>query len=92
MERRTQFFPVGKQLCQGARVHDGAAQDMCAGLRALLEHHNRNVGALFKRQLFQPYRRGQTARATAYHDHVVFHRFTGAKLGQDFLIVHGGAH
>ncbi len=89
VEWRTQFFPIRKQFGQSLRVHDGARQNVGAGLGTLFQHHDRDVGALFGGQLFDANGSGQAGGATAYHDHVVFHRFTGAELGKNFLVGHG---
>ena len=89
-QRSAQRFPVGKQLGQGPGVHDGAAQDMGARLGALFQHHHRNIRAFFSRLLLQPDGGRQPARAATHHDNVVFHGFTGAVLGQNFLLVHRG--
>ena len=41
-------------------------------------------------QLLHANRRGKSRWATAHDDHVIFHCFTGAELGQNFLVVHQG--
>jgi hypothetical protein len=60
------------------------------GLGAFFEHDDRNLGALFCGQLFEPDGRRQSSRATADDDDVVFHRFAGSELNQYFLIGHDG--
>ena len=62
---------------------------MRTGLRPFFQHHDRHVLAFFSGQLLDADRRGQPAGATTDHDHVVFHGFTGAELGQYFLVGHG---
>jgi hypothetical protein len=59
------------------------------GLGAFFQHHHRDLFAMFSRELFQTDGSGQTRRAAADHDHVVFHRFSRAILGQDFIVCHG---
>jgi hypothetical protein len=88
VERGAQFFPVGKEFGQGLGVHDGARQDVRAGLAAFFQHHHRDVLAFFGGQLFQANCSGQAARAAADHDHVVFHGFAGTISAQNFF----GAH
>jgi hypothetical protein len=90
VQRRALGFPVGQQFGQRLRVHHRAREDVRAGLGAFFEHHDGKLRSLFGRQLFQANRGGQAAGAAAHHDHVVFHRLTGAELGQNFLGIHRG--
>ena len=55
---------------------------MGARLRAFFQYHHRHILAFFGGQLLETDGCGQTTGAAADHDHVVFHRFTGAELGQ----------
>jgi hypothetical protein len=83
-------FPSSRAAArQRARVHDGARQDVRAGLGALLQHHHRDLLAC-ARELLQADRGRQAGRAAADHDHVVFHGFARAELGQDFFVRHVG--
>ncbi len=66
--------PAGDQLVEADRVHDHAGQNVSADLAALLDHDDFNVFASFLCELFCPDRRGQTRRATANDDQVIFHR------------------
>jgi hypothetical protein len=88
VQRRAQLLPVREQLGDGLGVHHGARQDVRAGLGALLQHHDVDLGALLGSQLLQADRGGQPGRATADDHHVVFHRFAGAVLGKKL----GGSH
>jgi hypothetical protein len=87
-KRSAQFFPVGQQFGQRLGVHDGAGQNVRAGLGTFFQHHHRNILAFFSGQLLEANRRGQAARATTDDDDVVFHGFTGAKLRDDFVVGH----
>jgi hypothetical protein len=53
VERGAQFFPVGEEFGQRFGIHDGAAQDVGAGLAAFFQHDDRHIGAFFCGQLFQ---------------------------------------
>ena len=55
-----------------------ARQDVRADFRALFEHADRDVAALFGRELLQPDRRRQARRPRADDHHVVRHRFAFA--------------
>ena len=57
-------------------------------LGAFFQYNHRHFFALLSRQLLDSYGGGQASRAAADHDHVVFHRFAGAELGQDVLRAH----
>jgi hypothetical protein len=89
VQRCAEFLPVRKKFVEGDRVHDGAGQRVRPRLGALLQHHDRNFGAFRCRQLLQANRGGQAAGTAADHDHVVFHCFARAELGQYFLVCHG---
>ena len=89
VQRGAEFFPVGQQLVQRARVHDGARQDVRAGLGALFEHHHRDFFLVLRGQLLQADRGGQAGGAAADHDHVVFHGFARAVLRENLFWGHG---
>ncbi len=91
VQRRAFLFAIRDQLGQRLRVHHRAGQDVRAGLRALLEHHHRNLAAFERGQLLQPDRGGQAGGAAADHHHVVFHRFARAVLLEDLLGAHRGS-
>ena len=88
VQRGAEFLPVGNQLGQRLGVHDGARKNVRAGLGAFFEHHHRHILALFGGQLLEPDGGGQAGGAASHHDHVVFHGFAGAVLGEDFLVCH----
>ena len=88
VERRAQLFPVWNQLAERYGVHDGAREDVRAGLRALFQHHDRNFMAFFFGQLLQADGGGQAGRAAPHHHHVVLHGFARAMLGKNFIIGH----
>ncbi|MNT38604.1 hypothetical protein D3C72_1748070 [compost metagenome] len=88
VQRRAQLLPVREQLVEGARIHDGARQDMRAGLGTLFQHAYVDVAAFLLRELLQADGRGQAGGAAADDDHVVFHGFTRAKLLQELLLIH----
>ena len=84
VQGRAHGLPVREQFGDGARVHDGARQNVRAWLGAFFQHHHRHLMAFFLRQLLQADGGGQARWAGAHHDHVVFHGFTGSVLGNDF--------
>ena len=90
-ERRAALLPVGEQLGQSARVDHRAAQDVRAGLGALLEHRHRQLRAAFGGQLLEADRRGQAGRAGADDHDVDLHRFAGAELLEEGGRGHGGS-
>ena len=85
VQRRAVGLPVGQQLGERARVHDGARQDVRAGLGALLEHDDRDLLACLGGQLLQADGGGQAGGAAADDHDVVFHGFARAELGEDFF-------
>jgi len=84
-ERCALFLRVGDQFGEGARVHHRTAEDVRTRLRPLLEHHHRDVLALFGSELADADRGGKTGRAATHHEHVVLHRFARAVLFEDGL-------
>ncbi len=75
LERGPEGLPVGEELPERARIHHGAGEDVCADLRALLDHAHAQFDRLLRRQLLQPDRPGESGRSSADHDHVELHRF-----------------
>ena len=69
---------VGISSVIAFRIHDGAREDVRAGFRPFPAPPPIPLLAFFCRQLLQADRRGQTARAAADDDHVVFHGFAWA--------------
>ena len=61
---------------------------MRAGLRALLEHDDRDLVRALGGELLQADRGGQAGRAGADDRDVVLHRFAGAVLGEDLVRGH----
>ncbi|MCY1510845.1 hypothetical protein D9M68_452340 [compost metagenome] len=90
VQRGAEFLPVGQQLVERARVHDGARQDVRAGLGTLLEHHDGDFLLLLGGELLEADRGREAGGAAADHDHVVFHGFARAELGEDFVVRHVG--
>jgi hypothetical protein len=75
VERRAIFLPVGQQLAQRTRVHDGAGENVGADFGTFLDQADIDVGSLVRRQLLEPDGRGQTGGAAADDDDVEFHGF-----------------
>jgi hypothetical protein len=65
---------------KGARIPHRARQDVRPQLAAFFEHADRNLPALFRRQLLQPDRGRQAGRTAADDDDVIFHRFARTVL------------
>jgi len=83
---KERLVPLGEEAVGWVQRYLGEVR---AGLAAFFQHDHRNIFALFGCQLFQADGGGQAARATADDDHVVFHGFARAELGEDFLVGHG---
>ena len=75
LKRRAERVPVGQQFVERARIHDRAAEDVGAGLRALFENHHGHLGTSRRGALFEPDRRGQAAGPAAHDHDVVVHGF-----------------
>ena len=88
VQRGALGLPVGDQLGQGLGVHDGARENVRAGLRAFFQHDHGHILAVFSSQLLEANGCRQTGRATAHDHHVVLHGFAGTVLGKNFFVCH----
>ena len=88
VQRGSELFPVGEQLVERNRVHDRARQYVRAGLGAFFQHHHGYFPPTFGGQLFEAYRRRQSARSATNDHDVVLHGFAGTKLLDDLFWGH----
>ncbi len=61
-------------------------EDMRSHLRALLDDHDGEVRAFFRRDLLEANGGGEARRTGADDDHVEIHRFTGGQIGHGLLL------
>ena len=88
VQRGAEFLPVGDQLIERNRVHDGAGQDVGARLGAFFQHADIDLGAFLLGELLQADGGCQAGGAAANDDDVVFHGLAGAVLLQELLLIH----
>src|SRR5665213_1941063 len=91
-DRRAVFVPVGNEFIDADRIKDGARQNMSADLGSLFDDAYRHIMPSYDCELLEADRGRQTCGSAAYHNDVIFHRFTVVGCAHLFLSHPGVVH